>query len=104
MKVDVKIEKNLTINCGRYSSIKPSVTMTFKDVDSDKMHSMTEKLIKLVNSAWIIQASLDMREITEALASPATEYKRALFDRVEEAKGILEQFSKNMPDELFSMD
>ena len=104
MKTDVTITKDLTINCGRYSSIKPAVTMTLKDVDLDKLHSMTEKLIEVVNSTWIIQASLDMREIREALAVSATEYNEALLDRLEEAKGILEQFSKDMPDELFSME
>jgi hypothetical protein len=33
-KVDFTISRDATINTGNYSSIKPSVTMTVKDIDS----------------------------------------------------------------------
>lgn len=104
MKTDITISKCLTINCGRYTSIKPAVTMTIKDVDLDKIHSMTEKLMEVVNATWIIQASLDMREIREALSASATEYNNALIDRVEEAKEISKRFTKIVEDDLFSME
>jgi len=103
MKTDITITKDLTINCGRYSSIKPAVTMTIKDVDLDKTHTMTEKLMEVVNATWIIQASLDIREIREALSVSATEYNEALIDRLEGAKEVLKQFTK-LPDDLFSME
>ena len=104
MKTDVTITKDLTINCGRYSSIKPAVTMTIKDVNVDKVHVMTDKLMKVVNATWIIQASLDMREIRDALSANATEYNRALLNRLDDAKEVLKQFAKEAEADLFTIE
>jgi len=37
MKVDINVSRTLTINTGNYESIKPSVSLTVKDVDNDKV-------------------------------------------------------------------
>lgn len=36
-KVDISITKTLTLNLGNYESSKPTVTLTAKDVDADKV-------------------------------------------------------------------
>jgi hypothetical protein len=36
-KVDVSITRTLTLNLGNYESSKPTVTLTAKDVDADKV-------------------------------------------------------------------
>jgi len=104
MKADITITKDLTINCGRYSSIKPAVTMTIKDVDLNNTQPMTDKLMQVVNATWIIQACLDMKEIREALSANATEYNRTLLSRLKDAKEVLKQFTKELDDDLFSLD
>ena len=35
-KVDVSVTRSLTINTGNYDSIKPTVTLTVKDIDPEK--------------------------------------------------------------------
>lgn len=35
-KIDIKLEKSITINTGNYSSIKPSVSITLHDVPVDE--------------------------------------------------------------------
>jgi hypothetical protein len=47
-KCDITIEKSLTINTGNYSSMKPSVTLTLKDVD---VGSLKEQYTNLSNVA-----------------------------------------------------
>jgi hypothetical protein len=37
MKVDINVSRTLTINTGNYESIRPSVSLTVKDVDNDKV-------------------------------------------------------------------
>ena len=37
MKVDISVSRTLTINTGNYESIKPTVSLTVKDVDNDKV-------------------------------------------------------------------
>lgn len=36
-KVDISITKTLTLNLGNYESSKPTVTLTVKDVDAEKV-------------------------------------------------------------------
>lgn len=51
-KVDVSLTRSLTINTGNYESIKPTVTLTVKDVDpsglGDLYQNMDEVLTGLV--------------------------------------------------------
>ena len=35
-KIDISVTRSFTINTGNYESIKPTVTLTVKDVESDK--------------------------------------------------------------------
>ena len=35
-KVDVSVTRSLTINTGNYDSIKPTVTLTVRDIDPEK--------------------------------------------------------------------
>jgi hypothetical protein len=42
--MDITISKKATFNTGNYSSITPSVSLTFKDVDIDKVSETYEDL------------------------------------------------------------
>ena len=48
-KCDVTINKGLTINAGNYESLRPDVSVTFKDIDVDKIPYICEKMDDLVS-------------------------------------------------------
>lgn len=43
-KMDLTVEKSMTINTGNYSNVKPNVILTVKDVPMDKVSEVYEKL------------------------------------------------------------
>lgn len=51
-KMDINVERSMTINCGNYSSIKPTVNITVKDIDvldlSDRYTKITQILDNLM--------------------------------------------------------
>lgn len=47
-KCDVTVAKKLTVNTGNYSSIQPSVAISVKDIEVDKVeevHAIMERLV-----------------------------------------------------------
>ena len=51
-KIDITVSRDMTINTGNYSSIKPSVTLTVKDVDA------TDAGVVYSNIAEVLDTSL----------------------------------------------
>ncbi len=49
MKLDVTVSKTITINTGNYSSAKPSVSLTIKDVDISSLKNVYENLQKIAD-------------------------------------------------------
>lgn len=47
-KIDFTISRDATINTGNYSSIKPSVTITVKDVDSKDVTSKYKEVTQSI--------------------------------------------------------
>ena len=48
-KCDITIGKQMTLNTGNYTSIRPSVSMTLKDVDVDNIGKISDNLTTLLN-------------------------------------------------------
>lgn len=44
MKLDVSVSKTITINTGNYSSVKPSVSLTAKDIDISQIKNVYKNL------------------------------------------------------------
>ncbi len=49
MKLDISVSKTITINTGNYSSVKPSVTVTAKEVDVLKFKEVSEKISNITD-------------------------------------------------------
>lgn len=85
MKTDISITKSLTINTGNYESVRPSITITLKDVDSTKfktntvaMSTLTEDLLRVE----IIKSSTIFEEMRKE--GGYTSYVQTLLDQIDE--------------------
>lgn len=57
MKTDVNLSLSMTVNMGNYSSIKPGVSMTLKDVDIDKVDQSYSALSKIISELFKIETA-----------------------------------------------
>ena len=57
MKSDITISRTMTINTGNYNSIKPSVSMTLKDIDVNDVKKVHDDLKTLVDSFLYFEIS-----------------------------------------------
>jgi len=46
---DITIGKQMTLNTGNYTSIRPSISITIKDIDADNIGDINNKLNALLN-------------------------------------------------------
>jgi len=58
MKTDITIRKEATVNTGNYSSVKPSVSLTLKDVDIDKLQKVYENMNIITAAFFLSEANL----------------------------------------------
>jgi len=56
-KCDITINKGLTINDGNYESLRPDVSVTFKDVDVETLNSFYEKADDLVGDLLVLNTA-----------------------------------------------
>ena len=49
-KMDISISRSATISTGNYSSIKPSITLTLKDIDEESLDTDYERLSCLADA------------------------------------------------------
>lgn len=54
-KIDLTISRDATINTGNYSSIKPSVTMTVKDVDSNNVAAKYKEISQALDILMLME-------------------------------------------------
>lgn len=50
MKTDLSVSRTMTINTGNYSSVKPSVSLTIKDVESANIREVYKQMNKIADS------------------------------------------------------
>jgi hypothetical protein len=58
-KCDVTVAKKFTVNTGNYSSIQPSVAISIKNVDIDKVEEVHEKLERLTSGFLLVHIRED---------------------------------------------
>ena len=66
--MDITIGRDLTINTGNYSSIKPSISVTMKDVDSDNINVEYDRMSNLADvliALEIIKIGNEMNEVMD---------------------------------------
>jgi hypothetical protein len=94
-KLDITITKKVTKNVGNYSSISPSVTITFKDVsikDLEGLHDLSDELttaMLLLETASLMGfIERDFRKEDYEHIVPEAEKERA--EAIEKLKSLLE--------------
>jgi len=59
MKLDINVSKTITVNTGNYSSIKPSVSITAKDIDIQNVKDTYKRVSNLVSNL-LYEETIDM--------------------------------------------
>jgi len=54
-KCDITVSKTATINTGNYSSIKPSVSITLHDIDSNSIEEKHKIMSELVDNLFTVE-------------------------------------------------
>lgn len=92
-KLDVMVSRDMTINMNNYSSIKPHISITIKDVDSKDFQSAYNTVSGIADSIFALETLKLAEEMGTIKAKGPVEY----FEILENAKGFmvkqLEQFS-----------
>jgi hypothetical protein len=65
VKLDVTINKKMTINTGNYSSVQPGVTVTAKDIDVEK-YSEIETALDVIAEASLFKQIVSSVELMDA--------------------------------------
>lgn len=89
MKTDLTISRAMTINSGNYQSIRPSVTLTLKDVDVTKVREafpMMKEVVDVLFDTEVVDLRMRLGEITGDLRG----YTQKVIDTLETNLGKLE--------------
>ena len=101
MKIDINVKKEATINTGNYSSIKPSVSITLKDIDVNN----SEKVYKNLNILTAAFFFNELSVLTEIQNNIKTDGLRKLLSslEIEEVEKDMKQAIKELHDDLFTL-
>ena len=91
-KVDITLGRDMTINAGNYSSIKPSVVVTIHDIEENEVDVQYNRLSDLVDALLakeILKMSDEMATIQE---SNLNLYHRTLKENVEQLDEEIRKF------------
>ena len=54
-KCDICVSRSMTVNVGNYSSIKPAVSITLKDVDTKEVTTKYQKLSEVLDVLMLME-------------------------------------------------
>lgn len=95
-KVDVSVTRSMTINTGNYESIKPTVTLTVRDVDSNRVDDAYLALDKVIGGLFKMEVY--------ACASEGHEVSKGLTDYVKYVGRNAEQIGSEIESSLKELD
>lgn len=95
-KMDITIGRDLTINCGNYSSIKPSISLTVKEVDEQDMLSVYNKISETMNGLLAVEIVSLSNEMESAQEMGYKQYKQMLENAID-AQGGTDSFLSELP-------
>jgi len=92
-KLDITVGRDMTINTGNYSSIKPNVSITIKDVDGKDFQKAYEDISNLADAMFGLETLKLAEEMQTIKAKGPVEYFEMLNNAKEVIRGQLERFS-----------
>jgi len=77
-KMDITLSRDLTINTGNYSSIKPSISVTLKDVDSNDIDMEYDRLSNLADALIALEVIKIGNEMNDIMDEGFKTYLKSL--------------------------
>lgn len=94
MKCDVSVGKKFTFNTGDYSSVGPTLILTLKDVDIDKIQEIHEKLDIIADGLYHKQMMSDITTMGSVKKMGYSEYFKAI--NVEEMDEVIKITARSL--------
>ncbi len=94
MKLDLSINRGMTINSGNYNSIKPNVSIIIKDVDIDKVKQVYEKISNVADSIFALEFIKLYDEMDTIKNNGLKNYREILENAVDVINKELSTFSE----------
>ena len=87
-KIDITLSRDMTVNAGNYSSIKPSVSITIKDVDSKNTVKTYKALSSIMDSLMMLETVCLSDEMEAVQKMGHVDYKNMCANSIEATGGI----------------
>jgi len=94
MKLDLSINRGMTINSCNYNSIKPNVSIIIKDVDIDKVKQVYEKISNVADSIFALEFIKLYDEMDTIKNNGLKNYREILENAVDVINKELSTFSE----------
>ena len=91
MKVDISVSRTLTINTGNYESIKPSVSLTVKDVDNDKVSDVYLSLETALTGLLKMEVLACKQEMSSKTSSGLDVYCNTVESNIQQIGQLVEK-------------
>ena len=98
MKADITINRQITINTGNYSAVRPSVSVTLKDVDANKMGDSYKQLETIVDGLFALEMATLLKDQDELNGVPLN-LKRT----IESIESHRDQIFESLEEDIFKV-
>jgi uncharacterized protein YfbU (UPF0304 family) len=98
MKADVTINRQITINTGNFSAVRPSVSVTLKDVDANKMSDNYKRLETIVDGLFALEMATLLKDQDDLNGIPINLKK--IIDSIEEHR---DQIFESLEEDIFKV-
>lgn len=96
MKIDIELGKSLTINTGSYSSIKPDVRLTVKDVSVDDFDDAYTSIKSLLDNLFLIEFAASAGMMDEIKKHGYTSISDSIYEDKEEIENEIKKAIKKL--------
>jgi len=101
-KIDITVSRDMTINTGNYSSIKPSVAITVKDVEGNKVSDVYETIGSTLDVLMMLEMFALSDEMESVQEMGYKKYKEMLSNSID-AQGGVEKMMERLNNEFNSI-
>jgi hypothetical protein len=93
-KIDVKVERSMTLNTGNYQSIKPTVSFTIHDVPEVEVPVMYRKISELLDATMGLEILNLGNEMDTLKERGISEYIKILHNVSDKLNDFVDTFGK----------
>jgi hypothetical protein len=87
-KIDINVSRDMTINTGNYSSIKPSISITLKDVDVKDVDVAYSNISEVLDDLMMLETVALSNEMESIQEMNYKEYKKMCENSIDAMGGI----------------